>query len=66
LKKNSEKSCKILRKWFSGSVETNQNQTEKLSQKPQPNHNQIQTEPKPKELEPVATLINSCFAKKFL
>ncbi len=51
-------------KWFSDSVETNQNQTERLSQKPQPNHNKIQTEPKPKELEPVATLINSCFAKK--
>jgi hypothetical protein len=53
LKKILEKSCKIFEKWFSGSVGTNQNQTERLSQKPGPNHNQMffeirnQTQPKP-------------------
>jgi hypothetical protein len=39
-KKNSEKSCKIFEKWFSGSVGTQQNQTERLSQKPEPNQTQ--------------------------
>jgi hypothetical protein len=70
LKKISEKSCKIFEKWFSGSVAIKQNRTERLPQKPKPNHNQIffeirnQTQPKPdpnrtkpKELEPVATLV---------
>jgi hypothetical protein len=28
-------------KWFSGSVGTKQNRTERLSQKPEPNHNQM-------------------------
>jgi hypothetical protein len=40
LKKNSENSCKIFEKSLSGSVETKQNQTERYSQKPEPNHSQ--------------------------
>ncbi len=54
MKKNPDKSCKIFEKWFSGSVGTKQNQTERLSQKQEPKHNQMffeirnQTQPKPK------------------
>ncbi len=68
-KKFQKKSCKIF-EWFSGSVGTKQNQTERLSQKAEPNHKQMffeirsQTKPKPepnpKELEPVATLVSTC------
>jgi hypothetical protein len=70
-KKISEKCCKIFEKWFSGSVGTKQNQTERLSQKPEPNHNQMffeirnQTQPKPdpnrtkpKRTGTVATLLH--------
>jgi hypothetical protein len=41
MKKKLRKSCKIFQKWLSCSVGTKQHQTERLSQKPEPNHNQM-------------------------